>query len=43
MRHDPAESAEAYVAGTLLAVRRVAEQPGLRRGLEGLLFDDPAD
>jgi len=39
MRHDAGATADPYVDGTLLAVRRVAEQPGVRRGLDGLLFD----
>ena len=39
MRHDPGESPEPYVRGTLLAIRKVAEVPGLRRGLDTLLFD----
>jgi 4-hydroxy-tetrahydrodipicolinate reductase len=39
MRHDPGESPEPYVGGTLLAIRRVAETPGVRRGLDTLLFD----
>lgn len=39
MRHDPGESPAPYVAGTLLAVRRVAEATGVRRGLDSLLFD----
>lgn len=38
LRHDPGLSADPYVAGTLLAVRRVAEVPGVRRGLDSLLF-----
>ena len=38
MRHDPGESPEPYVRGTLLAIRKVAEVPGLRRGLDSLLF-----
>lgn len=38
MRHDPGLTAEPYVAGTLLAIRKVAEQVGLRRGLDTLLF-----
>jgi 4-hydroxy-tetrahydrodipicolinate reductase len=42
MRHDTGESPAPYVDGTLLAVRRVAEAPGVRRGLDRLLFDDPA-
>jgi 4-hydroxy-tetrahydrodipicolinate reductase len=37
MRHDPGESPEPYVRGTLLAIRKVAEVPGLRRGLDTLL------
>lgn len=41
MRHDPGESPQPYVAGTLLAVRRVGEAPGVRRGLDSLLFDQP--
>jgi 4-hydroxy-tetrahydrodipicolinate reductase len=40
MRHDPGESAEPYIAGTLLAVRRAAERVGVRRGLDSLLFED---
>jgi 4-hydroxy-tetrahydrodipicolinate reductase len=39
MRHDPGESPQPYVGGTLLAIRRVAETPGVRRGLDTLLFD----
>lgn len=38
IRHDAGSDAAPYVAGTLLAVRRVREQPGLRRGLD-LLID----
>ncbi len=38
IRHDAGESAEPYVAGTLLAVRRVGEVTGLVRGLDTLLF-----
>jgi len=38
MRHDPGESPEPYVRGTLLAIRKVAEVPGLRRGLDALIF-----
>jgi len=37
MRHDPGESPEPYARGTLLAIRKVAEVPGLRRGLDTLL------
>ncbi len=39
LRHDAGERAEPYVAGTLLAARRVAEVTGLIRGLDRLLFD----
>jgi 4-hydroxy-tetrahydrodipicolinate reductase len=38
MRHDPGLSPEPYVAGTMLAVRKVAEVAGVRRGLDSLLF-----
>jgi len=37
IRHDAGSSATPYVAGTLLAVRRVREKAGLRRGLDNLL------
>jgi len=37
IRHDAGSSAAPYVAGTLLAVRRVGEAVGLRRGLDALL------
>jgi 4-hydroxy-tetrahydrodipicolinate reductase len=37
IRHDAGSSAAPYVAGTLLAIRRVGEQPGLRRGLDMLM------
>jgi 4-hydroxy-tetrahydrodipicolinate reductase len=39
MRHDPGLSPDPYVAGTLLAVRSVADVPGVRRGLDSLLFN----
>lgn len=39
MRHDAGESPEPYVAGTLLAIRRAADVPGVRRGLGAVLFD----
>jgi 4-hydroxy-tetrahydrodipicolinate reductase len=39
MRHDAGEPANPYVGGTLLAIRRVAEAPGVRLGLDSLLFD----
>ncbi len=41
MRHDPGLSPDPYVDGTLLAIRRVAEVPGVRRGLDTLLFATP--
>ncbi|HEX7125684.1 MAG TPA: 4-hydroxy-tetrahydrodipicolinate reductase [Thermodesulfobacteriota bacterium] len=37
IRHDAGSSPRPYVAGTLLAIRRVGERPGLRRGLDSLL------
>jgi 4-hydroxy-tetrahydrodipicolinate reductase len=37
IRHDAGSSAAPYVAGTLLAIRRVADAPGLRRGLDSLM------
>lgn len=37
IRHDAGSSPEPYVAGTLLAVRRVGELTGLTRGLDTLL------
>jgi 4-hydroxy-tetrahydrodipicolinate reductase len=37
IRHDAGASAAPYVAGTLLAIRRVAEKAGLRRGLDTLM------
>lgn len=39
-RHDPGESPAPYVAGTLLAIRRVGSITGLVRGVDSLLFDD---
>src|SRR5829696_1824941 len=38
IRHEAGASAEPYVAGTLLAVRRVGEVTGVLRGLDRLLF-----
>ena len=38
LRHDAGSSAEPYVAGTLLAARRVGAVTGLVRGLDRLLF-----
>jgi 4-hydroxy-tetrahydrodipicolinate reductase len=42
IRHDAGDSPDPYVEGTLLAVRRVAEVPGVRRGLDRLLFGEDA-
>ncbi|HTW05085.1 MAG TPA: 4-hydroxy-tetrahydrodipicolinate reductase [Streptosporangiaceae bacterium] len=38
LRHDPGLTPDPYVAGTLLAIRNVAAVPGVRRGLDSLLF-----
>jgi 4-hydroxy-tetrahydrodipicolinate reductase len=43
VRHDPGDSPDPYVAGTLLAIRKVADRPGVRRGLGSLLFDVTAE
>ena len=40
MRHDPGLTPAPYVAGTLLAVRNVADVAGVRRGLDWLLFGE---
>ena len=37
IRHDAGSSAAPYVAGTLLAIRRVADFKGLVRGLDALI------
>ncbi|MDJ1159268.1 4-hydroxy-tetrahydrodipicolinate reductase [Chelatococcus sp. SYSU_G07232] len=37
IRHDAGASSAPYVAGTLLAIRRVNEHVGLRRGLDSLM------
>ncbi|MBW0004710.1 MAG: 4-hydroxy-tetrahydrodipicolinate reductase [Hyphomicrobiales bacterium] len=37
IRHDAGSSASPYVAGTLLAIRKVRDVPGLRRGLDSIL------
>jgi 4-hydroxy-tetrahydrodipicolinate reductase len=42
MRHDPGLTPDPYVSGTLLAVRNVAGVVGVRRGLDSLLFGEPA-
>ena len=39
VRHDPGESPDPYVDGTLLAIRKVGDVPGVRRGLDSLLVD----
>ena len=40
LRHDEQGDPGIFVAGSLLAARRVREQAGLVRGLDGLLFKD---
>lgn len=40
MRHDPGLTPAPYAAGTLLAVRNVADVAGVRRGLDSLLFGE---
>ena len=42
MRHDPGLTPAPYVPGTLLAIRNVAGVVGVRRGLDSLLFGEPA-
>ena len=42
IRHDAGLSAAPYVAGTLIAVRRVTQRHGLTRGLDTLLLDSRA-
>ena len=42
IRHDAGTSARPYVAGTLLAVRRVVGRVGLTRGLDALLLEGAA-
>jgi 4-hydroxy-tetrahydrodipicolinate reductase len=39
MRHDPGLNPDPYVEGTLVAIRKVADVKGVRRGLDTLLFD----
>lgn len=39
MKFDPGTSPDLYATGTLLAIRRVGEVVGVRRGLDALLFD----
>jgi 4-hydroxy-tetrahydrodipicolinate reductase len=43
MRHDPGLTPDPYVDGTLLAIRRVMDVVGLRRGLDSLLFGVSAE
>ena len=38
VRHEAGSSADPYIAGTLLAIRRVGEVTGVQRGLDRLLF-----
>ena len=40
IRHDAGTSAAPYVAGTLMAIRKVGERAGLRRGLDSLMAAD---
>jgi 4-hydroxy-tetrahydrodipicolinate reductase len=40
IRHDPGLTPAPYAAGTLLAVRNVADVVGVRRGLDSLLFGE---
>jgi len=42
IRHDAGSGAEPYVAGTLLAVRKVQGVKGMVRGLDRLMFGTPA-
>jgi len=37
IRYDGGTSAEPYIAGTLLAIRRVSQLTGVTRGLDALL------
>jgi len=39
IRHDAGGTPEPYVAGTLIAVRRVPARVGLTRGLDALLLE----
>jgi 4-hydroxy-tetrahydrodipicolinate reductase len=41
VRHEAGPSAEPYIAGTLLAIRRVPSVTGVIRGLDRLLFSEP--
>ncbi|MDR3613789.1 MAG: 4-hydroxy-tetrahydrodipicolinate reductase [Candidatus Obscuribacterales bacterium] len=42
IRHDAGQGAEPYVAGTLLAIRKVQQFKGLIRGMDTLLFAESA-
>lgn len=39
MKFDPGTSPDLYAPGTILAIRRVGDEVGVRRGLDSLLFD----
>ncbi len=39
VRHEAGASAAPYIAGTLLAIRRVPQLTGVLRGLDRLLFE----
>jgi 4-hydroxy-tetrahydrodipicolinate reductase len=41
IRHDAGGTAAPYVAGTLIAARRVPDRVGLTRGLDALLLEPP--
>lgn len=43
LRHDPGDSPEPYVAGTLLAVRNVVSVRGVVRGIDSWLAPQPTD
>jgi len=43
LRHESGTSAQPYVAGALLAIRKVGGLVGLHRGLEGVIdWDSPS-
>jgi 4-hydroxy-tetrahydrodipicolinate reductase len=42
IKHDAGQGAEPYVAGTLLAIRKVQQIKGLIRGMDTLLFSESA-
>jgi 4-hydroxy-tetrahydrodipicolinate reductase len=39
LRHDPGDTPDPYVGGTLLAIRKASDVPGVRRGLDSLLIE----